>query len=77
MTVLQSPAGHKKVIQAFDYVRAIMKERTRFQMMVASLTNEPVEPAYQVGPKAIRMDTRIIDLKCILPWTCRQLSSAL
>ena len=48
MTVLVSPSGHKKVMQAFDYVRAIMKEKMRFQMMMTSLTNEPVEPAYQV-----------------------------
>lgn len=46
--VLLAPGGHKKVMQAFDYVRAIMKERMRFQMMMASLANEPVEPAYQV-----------------------------
>ena len=36
-------------MHAFDYVRAIMKERMRFQIMMASLTNEPVEPAYQVS----------------------------
>ena len=48
VSVLLSSSGHKKVMQAFDYVRAIMKERKRFQMMMASLTNEPVEPAYQV-----------------------------
>ena len=47
--MLLSPSGHKKVMQAFDYVRAIMKEKMRFQMMMVSLTNEPVEPAYQVN----------------------------
>ena len=49
VSVLLSSSGHKKVMHAFDYVRAIMKERMRFQIMMASLTNEPVEPAYQVS----------------------------
>ena len=50
VSVLLAPGGHKKVMQAFDYFRAITKERTRFQLLVTSLTQEPVEPAYQVGP---------------------------
>lgn len=50
VTVLLAPGGHKKVLQAFDYFRAIMKEKTRFQLLIASLTNEPVEPAFQVKP---------------------------
>ena len=35
-------------MQAFDYFRAIMKERTRFQLLMYSLTDEPADPAYQV-----------------------------
>lgn len=46
--VLLAPGGHKKVMQAFDYFRAVMKERMRFQMLTASITQEPVDPAYQV-----------------------------
>ena len=49
VTVLLAPGGHRKVMQAFDYFRAIMKERTRFQLLMTSLTEEPVDHAYQVG----------------------------
>lgn len=48
VTVLLAPGGHRKVMQAFDYFRAIMKERTRFQLLMSSLTYEPVDSAYQV-----------------------------
>ena len=48
VTVLLAPGGHKKVMQAFDYFRAVMKERTRFQMLVGALVQEPVDPAFQV-----------------------------
>ena len=48
VTVLLAPGGHKKVMQAFDYFRAVMKERTRFQMLMAALVQEPVDPAFQV-----------------------------
>ena len=46
--VLVAPGGHKKVMQAFDYFRAVMKEKMRFQLLTASLAQEPVDPAYQV-----------------------------
>ena len=46
--VLLAPGGHKKVMQAFDYFRAVMKEKMRFQLLTASLAQEPVDPAYQV-----------------------------
>lgn len=46
--VLLAPGGHKKVMQAFDYFRAIMKEKMRFQLLTASVAQEPVDPAYQV-----------------------------
>lgn len=48
VTVLLAPGGHRKVMQAFDYFRAIKKERNRFQLLMASLTFEPVDSAYQV-----------------------------
>ena len=48
VTVLLAPGGHKKVMQAFDYFRAVMKERTRFQMLMTALVQEPVDPAFQV-----------------------------
>lgn len=48
VTVLLAPGGHKKVIQAFDYFRAIMKEKTRFQILMATLVQEPVDPSFQV-----------------------------
>lgn len=48
VTVLLAPGGHRKVMQAFDYFRAIMKERARFQLLMSSLTQEPVDHAYQV-----------------------------
>ena len=48
VTFLLATGGHKKVMQAFDYLRAMMKERTRFQLLISSLTNEPVEPTFQV-----------------------------
>ncbi len=48
VTVLLAPGGHRKVMQAFDYFRAIMKERTRFQLLMSSLTIEPVDIPYQV-----------------------------
>ena len=48
VTVLLAPGGHKKVMQAFDYFRAVMKERSRFQMLVLALAQEPVDPAFQV-----------------------------
>lgn len=48
VTVLLAPGGHRKVMQAFDYFRAIMKERTRFQLLMSSLTFEPVDPNYLV-----------------------------
>lgn len=49
VTVLLAPGGHKKVMQAFDYFRAIMKERTRFQILMTTLVQEPVDPAFQVS----------------------------
>ena len=49
VTFLLATGGHKKVMQAFDYLRAMMKEKTRFQLLISSLTNEPVEPTFQVG----------------------------
>lgn len=48
VTVLLAPGGHRKVMQAFDYFRAIMKERTRFQLLMSSLTEEPADRGYQV-----------------------------
>ncbi len=48
VTFLLATGGHKKVMQAFDYFRAIMKERTRFQLLVSSLVYEPVDPNFQV-----------------------------
>ena len=48
ITVLLAPGGHKKVMQAFDYFRAVMKEKTRFQILMSDLILEPVEPAFQV-----------------------------
>lgn len=48
VTVLLVPGGHKKVMQAFDYFRAVMKERTRFQMLMTAIVQEPVDPAFQV-----------------------------
>ena len=35
-------------MQAFDYFRAVFKERVSFQLLVGSLAEEPVDPAYQV-----------------------------
>ena len=49
VAVLLAPGGHKKVMQAFDYFRAVMKERTRFQMLMTATAQEPVDPAFQVG----------------------------
>ena len=49
VTVLLAPGGHRKVMQAFDYFRAIMKEKMRFQLLVASLKRQPVDPPYQAA----------------------------
>ena len=49
VTALLAPGGHKKVMQAFDYFRAVMKERTRFQILMSALVQEPVDPAFQVS----------------------------
>lgn len=49
VTFLLATRGHKKVMAAFDYFRAIMKEKTRFQILVTSLVYEPVDPNYQVS----------------------------
>ena len=53
VTVLLAPGGHKKVMQAFDYFRAVMKERTRFQLLMSALVQEPVDPAFQVSTAAL------------------------
>lgn len=55
VTILLAPGGHRKVMQAFDYFRAIMKEKMRFQMLMSSLIHEPVDAAYQV---TFKMTTR-------------------
>ena len=47
ISALLARGGHKRIVQAFDYVRALLKERVRFQSLVVSLTEEPVDPAYQ------------------------------
>lgn len=65
VTVLLAPGGHRKVMQAFDYFRAIMKERSRFQILMASLTKEPVDPEYQVATISLR-DTVTFDCKILL-----------
>ena len=36
------------MLQAFDYLRTVADEPKRFQMLVLSLTYEPVNPIYQV-----------------------------
>ena len=36
------------MLQAFDYLRTVADEPKRFQMLVLSLTDEPVNPIYQV-----------------------------
>ena len=46
--VLLAPGGQGKVLQAFDYLRTVADEPKRFQMLVLSLTDEPVNPIYQV-----------------------------
>ena len=49
--VLLAPGGQGKVLQAFDYLRTVADEPKRFQMLVLSLTYEPVNPIYQVQKK--------------------------
>ena len=46
--VVLAPGGQGKVLQAFDYLRTVADEPKRFQMLVLSLTDEPVNPIYQV-----------------------------
>ena len=36
------------MLQAFDFLRTVAEEPKRFQMLVLSLTDEPVNPIYQV-----------------------------
>ena len=47
-SVLLAPGGQGKVLQAFDFLRTVAEEPKRFQMLVLSLTDEPVNPIYQV-----------------------------
>lgn len=49
VTVLLAPGGHRKVMQGFDYFRAIMKEKMRFQLLIASLKHQPADPPYQAA----------------------------
>ena len=49
VTVLLAPGGHRKVMQAFDYFRAIMKEKMRFQLLMASLRRQPFDPSYHAA----------------------------
>ena len=68
---LLAPGGQGKVLQPFDYLRTVADEPKRFQMLVLSLTDEPVHPIYQVQNTSFfdklhffkRKSTRILNLR--------------
>lgn len=48
-SVLLAPGGQVKILQAFDYLRTVAEENKRFQTLILSLTDIPVNSAYQVS----------------------------
>lgn len=48
VTVMLVPNGLAKVMQAFDQFRIVANEQKKFQWIVLSLTEEPIDHIYQV-----------------------------
>ena len=48
VTVMLVPNGLSKVMQAFDQFRIVANEQKKFQWLVLSLTDEPIDHTYQV-----------------------------
>lgn len=48
VTVMLVPNGPTKVMQAFDQFRIVANEQKKFQRIVLSLTDEPIDHTYQV-----------------------------
>ena len=46
--VLLTPGGHRKVLKAFDNLRTVIGEERNFETLIQKITEEPLDPPFQV-----------------------------